>query len=264
MTKPTSVEKALYTGALSRREVLGLLGVAGTAVLTGARGPHARGAGAHATEDAGLLAMHHSPVGCVVTPSQTEGPYFVDERLERSDVRVDPTDGSTREGTSLRIRFAVARVDGNACAPVTGAYVDIWQCDAAGIYSDVKDFQGLFDTTGKKFLRGHQVTDRNGSAEFLTIYPGWYAGRAVHLHFKVRVFEGSRRAHEFTSQLYFDETMTDVVHAAAPYNAKGRRDTLNERDGIYRRGGSGAQLMLPVTKAETGYAGDFASGLRMS
>ena len=264
MTKQRSIDQALYTGSLSRREVLGLLGVAGTAVLTGARSPRAESAAANPAESTGLLAMHHSPIGCVVTPSQTEGPYFVDERLERSDVRVDPTDGSTREGTPLRIRFAVARVDGNACTPVTGAYVDIWQCDAAGVYSDVKDFQGLFDTTGRKFLRGHQITDRKGTAEFLTVYPGWYAGRSVHIHFKVRMFEGARRAHEFTSQLYFDEAVTDVVHSSPPYNTKGRRDTLNERDGIYRRGGTGAQLMLPVTKGAGGYDGDFAVGLRMS
>ncbi|MGH7712132.1 MAG: twin-arginine translocation pathway signal protein, partial [Gemmatimonadaceae bacterium] len=192
MPKLPAIDRALHTGSLSRREVISLLGVAGSAVLTGGSARAASGA---------LLATHHSPVGCVVTPSQTEGPYFVDERLERSDVRVDPTDGTTREGTSLRLRFAVTRVDGNACTPVTGAYVDIWQCDALGVYSDVRDFNGLFDTTGRKFLRGHQVTSKNGSAEFLTIYPGWYNGRAVHIHFKVRVFEGTRRAHEFTSQL---------------------------------------------------------------
>ncbi len=199
-----------------------------------------------------------------MTPAQTEGPYFVDERLERSDVRSDPTDGTVREGTPLRLRFAVSRVDGTACAPVTGAYVDIWQCDALGVYSDVKDFNGLFDTTGKKFLRGHQITGKSGTAEFLTIYPGWYRGRAVHIHFRVRVFEGTRRAHEFTSQLYFDESVNDAVHATPPYNTKGRRDTLNENDGIYRSESSGAQLLVPLTKSAQSYAGEFAVGLRMS
>ena len=255
MTPRQSIDQALHSGSLSRREVIGLLGVAGTAIIAGGRSALAG--------SAGLLATHHSPVGCVVTPSQTEGPYFVDERLERSDVRVDPTNGTSREGVPLRLRFAVARVDGNACAPVTGALVDLWQCDAVGVYSDVRDFAGRFDTTGQKFLRGHQVTGRTGTAEFLTIYPGWYTGRAVHIHFKVRVPEGTRRAHEFTSQLYFDEGVTDVVHALAPYNAKGRRDTLNERDGIYRRE-SGPQLVLPVKKDGNGYVGDFAIGLRMS
>jgi hypothetical protein len=103
MTTRQSIDQALQSGSLSRREVIGLLGVAGAAVLTGGRSALA--------ESAGLLATHHSPVGCVVTPSQTEGPYFVDERLERSDLRVDPTNGASREGTPLRLRFAVARVD---------------------------------------------------------------------------------------------------------------------------------------------------------
>jgi len=89
-----SIDQALHSGSLSRREVIGLLGVAGTAVLAGGRSALA--------ESAALLARHHSPVGCVVTPSQTEGPYFVDERLERSDVRVDPTNG-----TSVRARHYV-------------------------------------------------------------------------------------------------------------------------------------------------------------
>jgi protocatechuate 3,4-dioxygenase beta subunit len=65
--------------------------------------------------------------------------------------------------------------------------VDVWQCDALGVYSDVRDSNGFFDTRGRQFLRGYQVTDRNGQAEFLTVYPGWYRGRTVHLHFKVRV-----------------------------------------------------------------------------
>ena len=253
---PPTPHHDLATGRLSRRTVLGLLGAAGTGLF----GRH-RLFGAQGTA---LLATHHSPIGCVVTPAQTEGPYFVDERMERSDLRVDPSDGSVREGALLRIRFAISRVDGTACAPVTGAFVDLWQCDALGVYSDVKDFQGRFDTTGRKFLRGHQITGKDGTAEFLTVYPGWYTGRAVHIHFKVRLFEGNRRAHEFTSQLYFDEAVTDQVHLAAPYNRKGRRDTLNSADGIYRRESSGAQLVLPVTKSPRGYAGTFAVGLRMS
>ncbi len=255
MTKRVSMHDVLRSGSLSRREVLGWLGAVGGAALAGSA---ARG------QSSEPLAIHHSPIGCVVTPSQTEGPYFVDERLERSDVRTDPTDGSVKDGTPLRVRFAVSRVDGSSCAPVTGALVDIWQCDALGVYSDVRDFQGLFDTTGKKFLRGHQVTDKNGRAEFLTVFPGWYSGRAVHIHFKVRLFEGTRRAHEFTSQLYFDESITDAIHATAPYNSKGRRDTLNANDGIYRRESSGAKLLVPLSKAGREYTGEFAVGLRMS
>lgn len=249
---------------ITRRALMGVLGVAGVAALVRLRGgrtaegaaPGSAGAPASADRTA-------SELSCVVTPAQTEGPYFVDERLQRADVRVDPTDGTVRAGVPLKLRLAVNRVDGSECRPVPGALVDIWQCDALGVYSDVNDFQGLFDTRGRKFLRGYQITDANGEVEFVTVYPGWYSGRAVHIHFKVRTAPESDRGHEFTSQLYFDDAVTDAVHALAPYNAKGRRDTLNTRDGIYSRS-NGAQLVINVAREGEDYAGTFAIGLRMS
>ena len=115
-------------------------------------------------------------------------------------------------------------------------------------------------TTGQTFLRGHQVTDANGNVQFTTIYPGWYPGRAVHIHFKVRSAAGSSAAYEFTSQFYFDERMTDRVHARAPYSTHTGQRMRNESDGIFRDGG--AQLTLPVTERGQGYAAGFTVGMR--
>jgi protocatechuate 3,4-dioxygenase beta subunit len=185
---------------------------------------------------------------CVVRPEQTEGPYFVDERLNRTDVRVDPSNGSVSAGALLRLVFNVQQTDGLTCAPLPGALVDIWQCDADGTYSDVVD--GMFDTRGRKYLRGYQVTDAAGRAEFVTIYPGWYPGRTVHIHFKVRTDPDAVRGTEFTSQLYFDDALTDAVFTQPPYSAKGSRSTRNAQDGIYRAGG--AQLTLNVQPAVGG------------
>lgn len=240
---------------LSRREVLGILGAAGAAAFVGYRLSDAE-----AAENAVRVA--HG-LDCVVTPAQTEGPYFIDERLLRTDLRLDPTNGTTKEGLPLRLRINVSRVDGATCTPVPGAMVDVWQCDALGVYSDVQDFGGQFDTRGQKFLRGYQLTDSAGLAEFVTVYPGWYTGRAVHIHFKVRVKPDDGRGHELTSQLYFDEAVTDKVHAEPPYNTTGRRDTLNDRDGIFRRS-DGSELMLRLTRSEQEYVGDIAVGLRMA
>jgi protocatechuate 3,4-dioxygenase beta subunit len=235
-------------GKVRRREALGMLGVAGAAILTRCRS---------------ATGPNQEP-DCVVTPAQTDGPYFVDERLNRADIRLDPTTQEVKEGVPLRLQIHVSRVDGSACTPVEGAFVDVWQCDAQGVYSDVRDISGLFDTRGQKFLRGYQVTGQNGEAGFVTIYPGWYPGRTVHIHFKVRLFTGAQQSYEFASQLYFDDAITDQVLAQPPYSAKGARSTRNDSDGIYRNRDSGSQLLLRLDQDEQGYVGTIAVGLRMS
>jgi protocatechuate 3,4-dioxygenase beta subunit len=195
---------------------------------------------------------------CVVTPALTEGPYFVDERLNRSDLRADPATGVIRPGVPLNLVVKLSQISSaGACAALTGALVDVWHCDALGVYSDV----GAQGTIGQKFLRGYQLSDANGDTRFTTIYPGWYPGRAVHIHFKVRMNPGSASGLEFTSQMFFDESLTDVVHAQAPYNSKGRRNTLNSNDGIYQGGGS--QVLFPLTTAGSGYEGTFNVGVRV-
>ncbi len=199
---------------------------------------------------------------CVVKPEQTEGPYFVDEMLNRSDIRSDPSSGAVSKGVPVTLEFHVSRIDGSSCTPLSGAVVDVWQCDALGVYSDVLDQNGFFDTRGQQFLRGYQVTDANGTARFMTIYPGWYQGRTVHIHFKIRTDPDSQAGYEFTSQLYFDDDLTDEVHSLAPYSEKGQRTLRNDGDGIYGNGGS--QLTLQVTGDAQGYAATFDIGLQMT
>ena len=190
---------------------------------------------------------------CTVKPQQTEGPYFVDEKLKRSDIRSDSTSGAIKAGVPLQLKLRVTQVSDRICTPISGAIVDIWHCDATGVYSDVSDRS--FDTTGQNFLRGYQTTDSNGNVEFLTIYPGWYQGRTVHIHFKVR-----NSNQEFTSQLYFNDGITDQVYAQSPYASRGQRTERNEQDGIFQDGGS--QLLLSPTKTNQGYVATFEVGLQ--
>ena len=129
------------------------------------------------------------------------------------------------------------------------------------VYSDSSD-PNFGSTKGKKFLRGYQTTDNNGVATFTTIYPGWYQGRAVHIHFKIRSRTSSGAAYDFTSQFFFNETLTDHVHAQAPYAAKGQGRLRNERDGIYQGGGS--QLLLNPSKAGDSYATSFDIGVQIA
>ncbi|GGX94568.1 protocatechuate dioxygenase [Litchfieldella qijiaojingensis] len=233
---------------LSRRQMLRL---AGAAAVTAWWGGGVRAADTVADDDTST---------CVVRPSQTEGPYFVDTGLERSDIRVDPADGTRKPGVPLTLTFQVSRLEGGACTPLPGAVVDLWQCDALGVYSGVRDFAGRFDSRGQAFLRGYQVTDSEGLARFVTIYPGWYPGRTVHIHFKIRTEPGAERGLEFTSQLYFDDALTDRVHSQPPYAEKGQRDVRNDRDGIYQRSG-GDELILSLTESKEGFEGRFAIAL---
>jgi protocatechuate 3,4-dioxygenase beta subunit len=235
----------------NRRKMLALLGATGVNVLSGY-------SSANSVSGGGGETPRKTPT-CVVTPAQTEGPYFVDERLHRSDIRSDPSDGSVKEGLPLALEIRVLAVGQAGCVPLQDAAVDIWQCDAQGVYSDVMD--PAFQTSGKKFLRGYQITDGKGVARFLTIYPGWYPGRTVHIHFKVRTEGKYGSAHEFTSQFYFNDTITDRVHAQPPYApAKPHLPrTRNEQDRIFRAGGD--QLVLTLVETNQGYVAAFDVGL---
>lgn len=232
---------------LTRRQAVALLGASGAAMATGAGFTPAR-------------ALGRSWPSCVARPEQTAGPYFVDERLNRSDIRSDPATGAVSAGVPLALSFLLSRITSAGCEPLPGAQIDVWHCDASGIYSDVRD--PGFDTVGQKFLRGYQMTDGEGKAAFRTVYPGWYPGRTVHVHFKVRVSLGVASAAEFTSQLYFEDALSDRVFARAPYADRGGRRSRNADDGIFRRGGD--QLLLEPRKAGDGYEATFALGLQLS
>ena len=234
---------------LSRREALGLLAAGGAGVLA---------------TGSSLGAAPRPPFrlpACIVRPAQTEGPYFVDTKLKRSDIRSDPADGSVREGALLALTVRVSRLNAAGCEPLPGAVVDLWQCDAMGIYSGVEDINGAFDTTGRQFLRGHQITDARGTARFRTIYPGWYQGRTVHIHFKIRTNPSAESGHEFTSQLYFDDALTDRVLAGPPYAKNQGERRRNREDRIFRSGGE--QLLLDVREDGEGYAATFDIGLQI-
>jgi protocatechuate 3,4-dioxygenase beta subunit len=233
---------------LTRRELVALFGAGVAASLT-----------QRVTAQTSGRAPTAAIPSCVVHPQQTEGPFFVDERLQRSDVRPDSRTGVVSSGAPLDLRLTIAQVSASgSCAPIVGAQVDIWQCDAAGRYSDASDRRN--STSGQTFLRGHQITDANGLVQFTTIYPGWYPGRAVHVHFKVRTAANASSAYEFTSQFYFDERLTDRVHAGAPYSTHTGQRTRNDSDGPFRDGGT--QLILPVTERGQGYAARFTVGMR--
>jgi protocatechuate 3,4-dioxygenase beta subunit len=248
---------------LSRRDLLGLAAKGAASVLVSQSVLASCAAAATNSTDtassSGTTAPTDGSSSCVLTASLTEGPFFVDEKLNRSDIRTDPVSGAVSAGIPLALTFNVSRVANSACTPLTGAYLDVWHCDAAGVYSDVSG-------SSRKFLRGYQITDANGVAAFTTIYPGWYSGRAVHIHFKLRLYAGATRTYEFTSQFFFDDSLTDSVFTRSPYNTRGSRDVRNANDGIYNSLSSTekAGLTLQTSKTSDGYAGIISLGVNVA
>lgn len=156
---------------------------------------------------------------CVITPETTEGPYYFDPALLRADI----TEG--RPGLPLTVRLQV--VDAG-CVPIPEARVDIWHCDADGIYSGYNGFEG------ETFMRGTQVADAEGIVAFETVYPGWYPGRTPHIHFKVF----PNQASVVTGQIFFPDEVSDQVYSTvAPYSTRSGEALPNDRDGIARQAG---------------------------
>jgi protocatechuate 3,4-dioxygenase beta subunit len=217
------------TRRMSRRSALGAFGTVSLGALLGACGgsddpepaPVATTEGGTATVEpktasgGDLVAKLDASATCRQAVEQTEGPYYFDADAIRSDIRED------RDGTPLKLALRV-RTAGD-CEPIADAVVDIWHCDAGGVYS------GFQAGEGERFLRGAQVTNEDGIARFTTVYPGFYPGRTVHIHAKVHL---DRRT-VLTTQLYFDDAVSDRVFRSGPYAGRGERDARNDGDRIF-------------------------------
>ena len=225
---------------LTRRQMMVASAVAGAYVLLGCGDDDS----SPATSTSTSTATTRESADCVLTPEQTEGPYYIDNDLIRSDI----TEG--KEGMPLDLRLTV--LDASSCDPVENATVEVWHCDAVGEYSGVDGASG-------SFLRGGRRTNARGLARFRTIYPGWYQGRTTHIH--VKVHAGGQEVH--TGQLYFDDSTTAAVNRdVSPYDTRGEPDTTNASDAIYGQGGD--RSMVALTKRGGGYVGTLSLGVRAS
>lgn len=204
----------------------------------------------------------------IATPELTEGPFFEDERLERSDLTGGTLRAAVANGAPFALQVVVYEMDGAAVTPLPGVQVDVWHCDALGIYSDEPAGMQQEDTQGQTWLRGYQMTDSNGQVAFTTVYPGWYISRATHIHFKIRKFNGAATTREFTSQMFFDDALSNAVQASAPYTGSAGR-VQNSADSIYMEVQSGEavgpKLLLDVQPdGSGGYTARFVVGLDFS
>jgi protocatechuate 3,4-dioxygenase beta subunit len=200
--------------------------------------------------------------GCVVTPTETEGPYpYVGGEATNPLNRVDVTGGQT--GVPLSITFLVVNTNDN-CNVVSDARVDIWHCNKDGYYSGYANQPGLLGSksyVGETWLRGYELSDSNGAAKFTTIYPGWYGGRATHIHIEVYVNSVMKK----TSQVTFLETISDVVHVSTLYAAHGVNPVRNANDSVFGDSATDLanEIMTLVGSVSAGYTGTYTIGLAL-
>ncbi|AQZ65519.1 putative dioxygenase [[Actinomadura] parvosata subsp. kistnae] len=247
---------------VSRRKLITGIGSIGLGGLLTAGDPGVQATVADAFSDpdtyAKADALFAEARTCRMTSSTKQGPYYFETEALRSDIRED------REG--VRLRLALKVQDGGNCRPLDNAVVEIWHCDAAGIYSGAETqsrevlskggkvkvrpgtkFTDLKPSDGRRYLRGAQVTDPDGIVRFTTIWPGWYPGRTVHIHVMV-VVNGDRA---LCTELMFDEALNRRVLALPPYQGHEQpRDTFNGNDPIYKEG-----MLTHVTTDGDGYLG---------
>ncbi len=260
---------------MTRRSMLTLLGAAGLAVVAGCATdaatattttllpttPSTNG-GTSSTSGGTTTASPSTTAGatttttgtCVLIPEETEGPYPLDlsgeEEFFRSAVAED------RPGLPFSLTLTLVDVPGG-CVPIEGARVDLWHCDAEGVYSGYQ--QPGVDTTGETFCRGIQLTDAAGRVTFDTIFPGWYPGRVTHFHFQV-FLEGGLAA---TSQIAFPDDVVEAVYTqVAPYSSKGPNTSVPSlaQDNIFADG-SAYQMLSLTGDTTSGYAGSLMVGI---
>jgi protocatechuate 3,4-dioxygenase beta subunit len=224
---------------LTRREALGLLGAAaGAGMLSGACGGDSPTSPSPTTTPTTATSA-----ACAVTPSETVGPYPSLVDLFRSDIR------EGKGGLPVTLTITVVN-SSNACAPVANANVEIWQCDADGHYSQYAQ-QG-YDGRTQTFLRGIQTTDGSGRVTFTTVYPGWYQGRATHIHVEVTINGQSVKV----TQIAFPDSTNAAVYATGAYAARGNNPTTNARDGIFADSLS-SEMATVVGDTTNGFAATF-------
>jgi protocatechuate 3,4-dioxygenase beta subunit len=188
---------------------------------------------------------------CVLTPQETEGPYYFNPNLLRQDIRPDTTSGVIKMGLQLNMAFTVLDVN---CNPIPNVLVDIWHCDKDGIYSGYPGQPGGVSTVGQTFLRGIQMTDANGQCAFISIYPGWYPSRVTHVHFKVRLTSTTY----VISQFAFPDSINTAVYQTPLYVTKGQNSLTNATDSIFQNANPAGQVMAVTANTTTGgYDGAF-------
>jgi protocatechuate 3,4-dioxygenase beta subunit len=241
---------------LNRREALGLLGAAGAALTAACGGdtptsPSTVSTLTTTTTTTTPPTTTNPPTAgatgtCIVSPNETIGPYPSLADFVRSDIR------ENKQGLPLTLTITVVNTTAS-CAPVSGAVVDVWQCDADGNYSQYGSERNL------TYLRGLQTTDSNGRVTFVTIYTGWYQGRATHIHVEVSLNGRSVKV----TQIAFPEDVTASVYRTGVYASSGQNPTTTARDNVFSDGVAEEMIAITGGDATSGFTSTFQVGVAL-
>ncbi|WAZ21488.1 intradiol ring-cleavage dioxygenase [Streptomyces cinnabarinus] len=247
--------------SIGRRTVLIATGAtAATLAVTAGAAPESPAASPAHAEPVAAAAV------CTLTKEMTEGPYYLDGQLVRSDIAEDKT--------GIPLKLALTVVDDDTCVPISNALVELWHADALGEYSGFVGNNGHDEPDNGTFLRGGALTDSSGVANVTSVYPGWYRGRCIHIHVKVHTnvtltsdgsFTGGQELH--TGQLFFAESITTRVAALPPYSTNTVPRTTLAQDSIYDEGGAASGLLTLTalgSSPSAGYAGRLTLGVERS
>jgi protocatechuate 3,4-dioxygenase beta subunit len=197
------------------------------------------------------------------TNAVTEGPYWTSDSAsgyDRSDITSDIGGTNTQTGVPFTLTIYVYDSE-NSCVAMENVQVDIWHCNASGIYSGVQSSTNGngTDYTSQSWLRGYQLTDSAGKVSFSTIVPGWYTGRTTHIHIRFRsTYDTSSSGSTNTAQLFFDQTFIDTLDTTvSPYSSLGKNSVTNAGDSIYNSEG-GTTILSLSGSATAGYAATFS------
>jgi protocatechuate 3,4-dioxygenase beta subunit len=238
----TDHDDEFHPPPLDRRQVLALLAASSAGLTFGCGGDSPTSPSSSGTTTA---TGGSTSATCSVAPSETVGPFPSLSDLVRSDIR------EGKPGATLTLRLAVVNTSAN-CAPVAGVLVDVWQCDAAGNYSSYGS------QTGQTYLRGVQTTNANGEVVFTTVYPGWYQGRATHIH--IDVLRGATSVK--VTQIAFPEAVNAAVYASGVYASRGPNTTSNARDGVFSDS-LNSQVATVTGDPARGYTATFQIGVAL-
>jgi protocatechuate 3,4-dioxygenase beta subunit len=246
-----------HNSTITRRRSLAVLGSGGAALLLAGFAERPALAGATSRVREGDDHVADAARACSLTAEQEEGPFYV----AVDDVRSEITLGQT----GLPMDLTITIINSLTCKPIRHAAVDIWMCNAHGVYSDISSE----DTLGQTYLRGVQFTDKHGQVNFTTVFPGHYQGRTTHIHARIHISSGDYEGKlvgghiSHTAQMFPPDAVNAEVYQLSPYNTETAAVVTHAEDRVWTQQ-HGSESLLTIAKLGNRLTKGLAASLTMA